>query len=161
MNKKSLILLIGSNVGDSEHMLARAREAIAAGIGTVLSLSSLYRTAAWGKTDQHDFLNQAVLVQTNYSAVECLHKALRIEQDLGRIRAERWGPRIIDIDLIDFDGELHQTADLILPHPFIQDRLFTLVPMAEIVPDWKHPLLGQTIQQLLQHCPDHSSVEKL
>jgi len=155
-------LLLGGNLGDREGNLKKAIELLGDKIGKVIAVSSLYETAAWGKTDQPAFLNQAVGLQTNLSAIEVLDLALSIEQELGRVRIDKWGERLIDIDLILFGKEVINIPDkLQLPHPHMQNRKFVMEPLAEIAPDVVHPVLGETMLSISQHIEDPLEVKKL
>jgi len=154
-------LLTGSNVGNSSALLNEAKLAIQKQVGEIEAASSLYKTAPWGNTNQQDFLNQVLAVNTNLSAYDVLKTILNIELRMGRIREEKWAPRTIDIDILFFNNEIIQQEKLIVPHPLLQQRRFTLIPLAEIAPDYLHPTLHQTNTQLLQQCPDDSVVEKL
>ena len=127
---------IGSNIGDMAAMLNRAVAGLAATPGiTVLARSADYRTPPWGKTDQPWFLNGALAVDTELDPHGVLDACLRVEHDLGRIRAERWGPRVIDIDVLAYEGAAIDDARLVLPHRHVRERAFVLVPLAEIAPD--------------------------
>ena len=127
---------IGSNVGDMAAMLERAVTGLAATPGvSVLKRSADYRTPPWGKTDQPWFLNGAVAVETELEPHGLLDTCLRIEHELGRVREERWGPRVIDIDVLAYEGAAVNDARLVLPHRFVRERAFVLVPLAEIAPD--------------------------
>ncbi len=154
-------LLTGSNVGNSKALLNQAKLSIIQHIGEITAASSLYQTAPWGNTNQQHFLNQVLEVSTSLEAKKVLTTILNIEQQMGRIREGKWAPRIIDIDILFFNCSIINEYDLKIPHPLIQQRRFTLVPMAEIAPNYNHPLLHQTITHLLQHCSDDSVVEKL
>ncbi|MCJ2133622.1 2-amino-4-hydroxy-6-hydroxymethyldihydropteridine diphosphokinase [Methylobacterium sp. J-026] len=127
---------IGSNIGDMAAMLDRAVEGLAATAGIlVLARSADYRTPPWGKTDQPWFLNGAVAVDTDLDPHGVLDACLRVEHDLGRVREERWGPRVIDIDVLAYEGAAIDDARLVLPHRHVRERAFVLVPLAEIAPD--------------------------
>lgn len=154
MGRKNIYLLLGSNLGDRAANLSQAREALREVVGPVLQSSAIYRTQAWGKTDQPEFLNQVVEIDTDFGPEELLDALMAIERQMGRERSERWAPRPIDLDILYYGQEVIQTARLMLPHPGIPDRRFTLVPLAEIAPDFVHPEYRKTNQQLLKECYD-------
>lgn len=127
---------IGSNIGDMASMLDRAVAGLAATSGiAVVARSSDYRTPPWGKTDQPWFLNGALAIDTDLDPHALLDACLSIERDLGRIREERWGPRVIDIDVLSYEGAAVSDERLVLPHRHVRERAFVLVPLAEIAPD--------------------------
>lgn len=155
-------LLLGGNLGDREDNLRKAIAFIAENIGSVVSISALYETAAWGKTDQPSFLNQAVAVETNFPAIEVLNKGLEIEKVLGRVRKDKWGERLIDIDLILYGNEVIDIENkLKVPHPHMQERRFVMAPLAEIAPGVVHPILGKTILDIFENITDKLDVKKL
>lgn len=153
-----VFLLLGSNLGDRFQVMAAARESIAEQAGTIVSQSAIYETEPWGITDQPAFLNQVLELRTTLPPEELLRIVLNIEHELGRVRYERWGARIIDIDLLYFGHIVLDGARLTLPHPRIQDRRFVLAPLAEVAPDFMHPVLNKTSLALLAECPDDSHV---
>ena len=157
-------LLIGGNQGDSDKLLQQAIALIEQRIGNVRRASIVYRTAPWGTFDRDDvadFLNQALVVETPLSAHEVLRQALEIEAELGRVRkappchpqtgtTERiYHSRPMDIDLIFYNDEVIDTPDLTIPHPRMHLRRFVLEPLAEIMPDYRHPVLRKTVHELL------------
>ena len=156
-----IFLLLGSNEGDPVVNLKTAREHIGKNVGKVVACSSLYRSAAWGMKDQPDFLNQVVEVKSAHSPEALLEKILQIEQQMGRVRREKWGPRLIDIDLLFHGDKIVTTATLVLPHPGIPERKFTLEPLAEIAPEFLHPVSKKTVRDLLRDCRDTLAVERL
>ena len=156
-----LVLLTGSNVGDSLANLQTAARYIAAEVGSIQKQSSVYKTAPWGNTKQQDFLNQVLWVDTEKSAREALSLVLAIEQKMGRVREQKWAPRTIDIDILFYDDAIIQESDLQVPHPLLHLRKFTLQPLLELDPNFIHPLFKQSITQLSNACPDESLVEKL
>ena len=156
--KNGVYLLLGSNLGNREENLLRARTSIQH-IGSILTISSIYQTQAWGNTQQPDFLNQVVQIAFKNSPKELLNKILTIENDMGRMRTEKWGPRVIDIDILFVGQTIMSEPDLIIPHPQMHMRRFTLLPLAEIAPKFIHPLLDKSCSQLLEECTDHSTVE--
>jgi len=154
-------LLIGGNEGDSLFWLSRARCAIEKEAGQILRASSIYRTAAWGKTDQADFLNQALSIGTSLDAPTLMTTLLQIEEKMGRKRLEKYGSRIIDIDILFFNEEIIFEPALKVPHPEMQNRRFVLAPMEEIAAEVVHPVLHRSIRQLLAECPDKGDVKKI
>ena len=154
-------LLTGSNIGTREDYLSAAKREIALQCGTVQKQSSIYETAAWGKTDQPAFLNQALEIMTPLNARQLIRRLLKIEKQLGRIREEKYGPRLIDIDILMYGDEIHQYDLLKLPHPELPNRRFALLPLAEIAGEVIHPVLQQSIYRLLAICPDPLEVKKL
>lgn len=154
-------LLLGSNLGDSKKYLSDALMQITDLVGMPTGKSSLYQTASWGKTNQPDFINQVIRVQTNLAPQQLLTTILVIEKSLGRMRTERWGSRTIDIDLLFYGDQIIREENLIVPHPFLHERRFTLLPLLELNPDLIHPVLNQTIKQLYQQLNDNLSVLKL
>ncbi|GAB3532007.1 2-amino-4-hydroxy-6-hydroxymethyldihydropteridine diphosphokinase [Pontibacter brevis] len=149
-----LYLLLGGNLGDRVSYLTEARKSIATVIGSITNSSKLYETAAWGKTDQPSFLNQVLAVQTDLRPEQVLLKINTIEQELGRVRLEHWGARVIDIDILFYDQHVVQSQRLTIPHPQLHLRRFTLMPLAEIAPRLVHPVLGKAAEDLLKECPD-------
>lgn len=154
----TVFLSLGSNEGDREQMLRRALSLLEERCGKVHQVSSYYETAAWGLEDQPDFLNIAACLYTQLTAEGVLKEIERTEKELGRQRTIKWGPRTIDIDILFFNSETYDTADLEIPHPRLQDRRFVLAPMAEIAPEFVHPSLGKTIETLLMECADTPAV---
>lgn len=145
-------MCLGSNMGDKSAYLAAARREIGALPGTrVTAESSLYHTKPVGKTDQDWFLNQVLRVETLLEPRELLRSCLAIETKLGRVRLERWGPRVIDIDLLVYDDVKSDDDELTLPHPRMTERAFVLVPLAELAPTLR--VGGRTVAELLAALP--------
>ena len=128
-------LSLGGNIGDVRKTIADALRLLEAAGVHLVARSSDYRTRPWGKTDQPDFTNVSTVVETVLSPLKLLAACLEVERQLGRVRHERWGPRLIDIDLIAYDGERMDTPELTLPHRHAHERGFVLIPLAEIAPD--------------------------
>lgn len=154
-------LLLGSNLGDSEKYLSDALGLISLRLGKISASSALYCTAAWGRHNQPDFLNQVVALETRLSPNSLLDGILAIEIELGRERNEKWGSRKIDIDILLFDSQTIAQPDLKIPHPFLHERRFCLEPLCEIAPDLIHPIFNKKISKLLNELSDNLSVKKL
>jgi len=162
LEPKTVYLLLGSNLGDRRDVLNRAIERIGTEIGEVTARSAFYETAAWGKEDQPSFMNIAVEMETVHNAPEVLERALKIEEELGRVRKDKWGARVIDIDIILFGNEvINDGTRLQVPHPRMQNRRFVLVPLAEIAGGVYHPVLQQNIMSILSSLKDDLSVSKI
>ena len=129
--------------------------------GKIIRSSSIYETAAWGKTDQDDFLNRVIMLQTPLSAPQLLEALLAIEQQMGRERTEKWAPRTIDLDILFYNDEIVELPGLTIPHPFLHERLFTLIPLAELVPEFVHPLIKVPVKLLIASTIDRSAVKKV
>jgi 2-amino-4-hydroxy-6-hydroxymethyldihydropteridine diphosphokinase len=156
-----IFLLLGTNLGDRRTNLKNALGEIERSVGAVLMTSSIYQTAPWGKLDQPDFYNQVVEVKTSLGGVDLLEIILRIESMLGRERKEKWGERLIDIDILLIGDHIIQTDRLVIPHPQLANRKFTLTPLAEIAPNVVHPVFQKSIEELSIECKDSLPVHKL
>ncbi len=142
MNKA--FISIGSNIGEREIYLEEAVKALSDREDTkVESISSIYETAPVGYTDQADFLNIVIGIETTLTASDLLSVCQGIEQELGRKRVIRWGPRTVDLDILLYNEEKIETESLIVPHPRMAERAFVLIPLLEIAPDQVNPLNGQ------------------
>ncbi len=156
-----IFLLLGANLGDRQETFRRAIELLSERVGTVTLPSSLWETAAWGLTDQPNFLNQVLLISTELQPLDLLAQTQAIEIEMGRVRKEKWGARLLDIDLLYYGLEILDLPQLKVPHPYIPKRRFTLAPLAEIAPDFIHPSLHITQIELLNQCVDNSVVNKI
>lgn len=154
MKKYIYFLLLGSNQSNPYNQLRRAGIALCQEAGQIISVSGVYQSAAWGMTRQSDFLNQVISIEAEFNPYEMLDCIQKIEKNMGRKRTTKWGPRIIDIDILYAENEVIQTEHLIIPHPEIPNRRFTLVPLCELSPDFVHPVLSKSNQQLLEICKD-------
>ena len=154
-------LLTGGNIGDRLAHLQAAKTAIEKDCGIITNASDIYETEAWGGIDQSPFLNQALELQTHLSATELLHCLLKIEQHMGRERIIKYGPRIIDIDILFFNMDIIDTNELKVPHPQMQHRRFVLQCLNDIAPLYMHPVLKKTVAQLLAECTDKLNVHKI
>ena len=141
-------------MGDRERQLKTAKQLLLEECGEILSASSVYETAPWGKTDQPSFLNQALELQTKLNAKQLIRRILKLEKMMGRERKEKFGPRIIDIDILLFNDEVYQYHFLKVPHPEMQNRRFALMPLSEIAGKVIHPIFNKPIDALLKECKD-------
>jgi len=154
-------ILLGSNLGDSRRYISDAIVEIESMLGIITAKSSLYQTASWGKHDQPDFINQVIELQTSLNPADLLKGVLEIENIFGRQRLEKWGSRTIDIDILLYDDQLVNFPDLIIPHPYLSVRRFSLMPLSEIAPDLVHPISKKSIAELLVELNDDLFVKKL
>ncbi len=149
----TVYLGLGSNLGDRDANLAAALQALAA-VVTIERVSSVYDTAPMLYTDQPRFHNLACQITTSLAPLALLHAVKAIERQLGRQPGPRYGPRVIDIDLLLYDQLILNTPELTLPHPQMAERAFVLAPLAEIAPTLAHPALGDTMAELLRRIPE-------
>ena len=157
-----VFLGLGSNLGDREANIREALDRLARHPGIRLErVSSYYETAPIGFTEQPDFVNAVALIETELEPADLLHIVVGIENDMGRVRSQRWGPRVIDIDLLLYNNTEADTPELTLPHPRMMERAFVMAPLAEIAPDLELPdgrkppevlddLKGQRIRRLVE-----------
>jgi len=159
MNKT--YLLLGSNLGNPKEKLATAQQFIQKKIGPIVRQSAIYQTAAWGNTQQPDFLNQVIIVNNKLDPQETMQTILGIEESMGRVRTEKNAARLIDIDILFYGKMIIDEKTLTIPHPFIAQRRFVLVPLDELSPLFIHPVLNKNIHELLLDCPDKLDVKKI
>lgn len=156
----TVFLLMGGNLGNRLENLSKAKEAITQQCGVIVSASSIYETAAWGLEAQPHFLNQAIELQTFSNPHVLLRCLLHVEKTLGRERKEKYGPRLIDLDILLFDAMIVNTPELKIPHPELQNRRFALTCLADIAADIIHPLFQKPISLLVTECTDPLAVHK-
>lgn len=155
-----IYLLVGSNLGDRYRNIQQAIHLVQDRIGTIIKASSIYESEAWGEMNQPDFYNQVVEVETGLSHEKLLRQVQGIEKTLGKNKIGKWRERLIDLDILYYRNRIVKTSQLIIPHPEIQNRNFTLMPLCEIAKDEVHPLLLKTHEQLLQESQDPLRVWK-
>jgi 2-amino-4-hydroxy-6-hydroxymethyldihydropteridine diphosphokinase len=157
----NVFLSIGSNIGDRMTNLRQALGLIEKNIGKVAKKSHIYETQPWGEPNQDAFLNQVVMINTSLEPREMLEKITRIEREMGRERKEKWGPRVIDVDILFYGKRIIRDKGLEIPHPELHKRGFVLVPLMEIAPEFEHPILLKQIDELYMDCEDNSDVVML
>lgn len=157
----NVYLALGSNLDHPLQQLQEATALLKKKVGKVVLASSVYQTKAWGYKAQPDFLNQVLHLNTKLAAPEVLEVILQIESSMGRIRSEKNAARVIDIDILFFNDEIIDRPQLKVPHPLIQDRNFVLVPLKDIAPDYRHPVIKKTVTQLWRDCTDDLKVKKI
>lgn len=162
-NKENIVFLgIGGNLGDRIANLRSAVKLIGERIGKVEKISSVYLSEPWGFKHAKYFTNIVAKIRTSLSAEETLSTALQIEAELKRTRSGHgYEGRTMDIDILFFNDEIINTEKLIVPHPLICQRLFVLLPMQEIEPDFVHPQNGKTMQELAEICADNGKIKKI
>ncbi|MES2617449.1 MAG: 2-amino-4-hydroxy-6-hydroxymethyldihydropteridine diphosphokinase [Bacteroidota bacterium] len=158
MKRQKVILLFGGNEGNTARIFSEAENKIQCNIGRIINKSRFYQTGAWGPVPQQDYLNCAIVIETIFSPLIVLEKILAIELQMGRKRTVKYGPRIIDIDMLFYGTLEMQHPKLIIPHPHIAERRFVLVPCFDIIPQFIHPVYNQTIANLLMNCKDKLAV---
>jgi 2-amino-4-hydroxy-6-hydroxymethyldihydropteridine diphosphokinase len=158
-NTNIIYLHTGTNLGNRSENLSKVNGLITQFIGKIVVESGLYETQAWGVTEQPNFYNQALKVQTSLTPQAVLEKILQIETEhFNRIRAEKWAARIIDIDILLYNDAIIKTENLIIPHPHLHQRNFVLIPLMEIAGELEHPVLKTTIEDLYWQSEDSLDV---
>lgn len=155
-----IFLLLGTNLGDRHRNLLRAKDLLLEAGIDVLASSSIYETQPWGKEDQPWFLNVLLEIRTSFTPEVLLLKCQDVEEELGRTRYEKWGERIIDVDILYYHDQVINTRKLTIPHPEIQNRKFTLLPLVELAAFVDHPVLHNNHMSLLAACEDPLEVKK-
>ena len=141
---------IGSNLGNREENCVKATRFLLDNGIIVTSMSSMIETEPWGMTNQQKFINTAIEAQTDLGPRELLDILKKIESDMDRQPSVKWGPRIIDLDILFYDDLVMKTDGLEIPHPYMNKRDFVLIPLAEIAPDKIHPVLKKSVKELLE-----------
>lgn len=156
--KKTVAFGLGSNLGNRYAYLLQAGQLLNEHLNTEVHASRVYSTPPWGNTEQPAFLNQILVVHTTASIFECLEVCRMIEDQLGRVRHEKWGPRSIDVDLLLYDSEVYRSEDLEVPHPRIAERSFVLTPLCDVIPEFIHPVHRLTLRDLQSRLPNNCTV---
>jgi 2-amino-4-hydroxy-6-hydroxymethyldihydropteridine diphosphokinase len=155
----SAYLILGGNIGNKLENLKRTRALIRETVGPITKKSDIFVTAPWGNTEQPDFYNQAIKVETSLAAFGLLEELLKIEAVNGRIRDnKKWAERTMDIDILFYNNEIISEPHLKIPHPHIQERRFVLAPLDQIAGEYIHPVLKKSIHSLLSECRDTSGI---
>ena len=159
MAMRQVFLGIGSNLGNREENLKNALCRIGEEIGSILISSSVYETEPWGFDADNQFLNMVIKIETKLIPPDLLDALLEIERSMGRVRDKKqYSSRMIDIDILFYEDHVIAYHKLRIPHPYIPDRRFVLVPLIEIAPDFIHPVFHKSVKELLCSCSDNSAV---
>ena len=156
-----IYLSLGSNIGDKFRFITDAIKHIERSVGSVILISPCYETEAWGPMAQEKFVNCVIEIESALSPNKLLKQLLQIEQSLGRERQVRYGPRTIDLDILLLGNRIIKQKKLCVPHPFLQERKFVLIPLCDLAPYLIHPVYDKTIAHLLAECKDEGNVNKL
>ena len=156
-----IYLLLGCNVGNCLETFKQAEVELKNRIGDLTRKSSQYLSDAWGNTAQASFLNQVLEFKTKLPPRDCLNLILEIERKLGRVRNIKWEPRTIDIDILLYGNVILHEDDLIIPHPYLHERKFAMIPLAEIDEEIIHPIYQKSISNLLSENEDNSLITKI
>ena len=155
-----VFLQLGSNFGHRELLLEDSVFAIKERLGVVVEKSKIYESTPWRVEGQENYLNQILKVKTELQADDVLSIILDIEKNLGRLRLEKWGERLIDIDIIFYNDSIIETAELCVPHKYMHERMFVLIPLYDIAPEMVHPKYNKTVDELLKICTDTELVKE-
>lgn len=155
MGKQQLILSIGGNLGDKADNFSRVIPLLSEAIGEIVTLSPIYESSAWGFVSEHLFWNRVVVMNTLLSPEETLEEIGKIERSFGRIRSDSaYRSRAMDIDILFYADQVILTPNLTIPHPRMAMRKFVLLPLADVLPDFIHPVTGESVLSMLESCQD-------
>ena len=154
--KKKLVLSLGSNLGNRYAYLLRAIQKIEKYFNSKSVVAHFYETPPWGNENQSRFINTAIYLHTDISIDQCLKKVQAIEKEIGRLKTEKWGPRMIDIDILFYEYDVLETDIITVPHQHLHQRAFVLKPLQDILPNFIHPLKNKTIIQLIKDIDDNT-----
>ncbi len=155
---QKIFLSLGTNIGDREQNLIRCIEALEGRNINIVRNSSIYETEPYGDTAQPNFYNMVVRIKTSFTPTQLLYETKLIEKQFGRKKTGRWGPRIIDIDILTYNRVSLQKPELIIPHPQLHKRRFVLIPLKEVDNRFVHPTLKKNVDQILAECEDNREV---
>lgn len=150
-------IAFGSNIGDRKAYILSAMDEMRERGMEFLKISTMYETEPYGVTDQPKFMNCVATVRTELSPIILMETLLEVEKSLGRVREKRWGPRVVDLDIVFYDHKIVSFANLIIPHSDMQNRAFVLEPLYEIDPHYVHPILHKTVAELLDDLKEAAS----
>lgn len=155
-----IYILAGGNIGEREFSIEKAKTMISRSVGKISRSSNMYESEPWGFEDVSWFLNQVLEVRSLLSPLDLLHELQRIEHECERRRYKSTGyeSRTLDLDILFYDQEIWDTPELKIPHPCLHKRRFTLIPLADLIPEYRHPVLGVSIADLLRNCTDSLAV---
>jgi 2-amino-4-hydroxy-6-hydroxymethyldihydropteridine diphosphokinase len=157
-----VFLGIGGNIGNKQANFNKVYNLIERKLGQISAKSSVYESPPWGFHAENNFWNQILIIKTGLTPEELLSKIYEIESSFGRKRkSKHYASREMDIDILYYDDIFMETETLVIPHPHMHQRLFVLVPLVEIAPDFKHPILRFTSLQMLENCKDKSVIKKV
>lgn len=163
-NAQELFILLGSNLGDKMRYIESAQKELENELGKLIHQSSVYESQAWGFECNSNFYNKVIVVKCDLEPAKILDITQKIEKQLGRTAKSEnnnYTSRTIDIDILFYGSEIINAERLVVPHPQIQNRKFTLLPLAEICSEFIHPILNKTIAELVSECEDNCWVRKI
>ena len=154
--KKKLVLSLGSNLGNRYAYLLRTIQKIEKYFNSKPVIAHFYETPPWGNENQSRYINTAIYLHTDIPIDQCLKKVQAIEKEMGRLKTEKWGPRMIDIDILFYEDDVVEIEELVVPHQYLHQRAFVLKPLQDILPNFIHPLKNKTIIQLIEDIDDNT-----
>lgn len=158
MTKFIVFIGLGTNIGNRTENLSTAIRLIKSNLGEIKEASPIYKTAAWGITNQPDFYNQVIQLSTTQYPFEVIETLLSIENKMGRVREKKWHERLIDLDILFYESIILTSENLKIPHPFINERVFVLKPLHDLYPNFIHPIFKKEVSQLLNECNDTTQI---
>jgi 2-amino-4-hydroxy-6-hydroxymethyldihydropteridine diphosphokinase len=163
LKSNEVVFLLGSNLGNRKDNLSKAIHFLKNQVGDSTKTSGIYTSKAWGYKSENEFYNQVVIAESVLAPLQILKITQTIEREMGREKKTNgtYSDRLVDIDILFYANQIFNTKDLIIPHPRIQERRFTLVPLFQLLPKFQHPVLGTSIEDLLRICPDNNPVKLL